>query len=350
MLWGFKHREIAEQLGLPLGTVTSKYKDAIAKLKKISQGGDGMNRFFLKRKLNRELGRVVERMPSEFAPEEPSARRRPRLRWAALAASCAALAVLIPLAVWAGRPAVVKTGSIILMEMNPSVRILTDESDCVTGVYSMNADGDVLLADSAFTLSLGGRPAAEAAVAVADRAFSMGYLGEDQPMRLTVAGDSPAFAEETGRELEEALVAHFCSKGVFAPVLAGTEELSAFGAGKTAGETVKSALRPAVTLAEDAARNTPASEIESEYRFSFLRYTRAITDYIYDVSSAKRRRMAEIEVAADAVAAHPDNPGQALPDPHRAFVLDGEGAVRSGGFLACFSAAHGAGGHADTAV
>lgn len=62
-----------------------------------------MNRFFLKRKLNRELGRVVERMPSEFAPEEPSARRRPRLRWAALAASCAALAVLIPLAVWAGR-------------------------------------------------------------------------------------------------------------------------------------------------------------------------------------------------------------------------------------------------------
>ena len=34
VLWGFKHREIAEQLGLPLGTVTSKYKDAIAKLKK----------------------------------------------------------------------------------------------------------------------------------------------------------------------------------------------------------------------------------------------------------------------------------------------------------------------------
>ena len=274
-----------------------------------------MNRFFLKRKLNRELGRVVERMPSEFAPEEPSARRRPRLRWAALAASCAALAVLIPLAVWAGRPAVVKTGSIILMEMNPSVRILTDESDCVTGVYSMNADGDVLLADSAFTLSLAGKPAAEAAVAVADRAFSMGYLGEDQPMRLTVAGDSPAFAEETGRELEEALVAHFCSKGVFAPVLAGTEELSAFGSGKTAGETVKALSDRAVTLAEDAARNTPVSEIESEYRFSFLRYTRAITDYIYDVSSAKKTALAEIEVAAAAVAAHPDNPGQVLPIP-----------------------------------
>lgn len=98
-------------------------------------------------------------------------------------------------------------------------------------------------------------------------------------------------------------------------MLAGTEELSAFGSGKTAGETVKALSDRAVTLAEDAARNTPVSEIESEYRFSFLRYTRAITDYIYDVSSAKKTALAEIEVAADAVAAHPDNPGQVLPIP-----------------------------------
>lgn len=33
VLWGYKHREIAEQLGCPTGTVTSKYKRSIAKLK-----------------------------------------------------------------------------------------------------------------------------------------------------------------------------------------------------------------------------------------------------------------------------------------------------------------------------
>lgn len=33
ILWGWKHREIAEQLELPTGTITSKYKRAVDKLK-----------------------------------------------------------------------------------------------------------------------------------------------------------------------------------------------------------------------------------------------------------------------------------------------------------------------------
>ena len=33
VLWGYKHREIADLLGCPTGTVTSKYKRAIAKMK-----------------------------------------------------------------------------------------------------------------------------------------------------------------------------------------------------------------------------------------------------------------------------------------------------------------------------
>ena len=34
VLWGYKHREISAQLNLPLGTVTSKYKRAIEKMRK----------------------------------------------------------------------------------------------------------------------------------------------------------------------------------------------------------------------------------------------------------------------------------------------------------------------------
>lgn len=33
VLWGYRHREIANQLDIPVGTVTSKYKRAIEKLK-----------------------------------------------------------------------------------------------------------------------------------------------------------------------------------------------------------------------------------------------------------------------------------------------------------------------------
>lgn len=34
VLWGYKHREIAEEMGCSIGTVTSKYKRSVEKLKK----------------------------------------------------------------------------------------------------------------------------------------------------------------------------------------------------------------------------------------------------------------------------------------------------------------------------
>ena len=34
VLWGYKHRELAQMLGVPTGTVTSKYKRAIEKLRR----------------------------------------------------------------------------------------------------------------------------------------------------------------------------------------------------------------------------------------------------------------------------------------------------------------------------
>lgn len=40
VLWAYKHKEIAEMLGCPTGTVTSKYKRAIDKLKKIIKEDD----------------------------------------------------------------------------------------------------------------------------------------------------------------------------------------------------------------------------------------------------------------------------------------------------------------------
>ena len=34
VLWGYRHREIAAMLNCPVGTVTSKYKRAVEKLKR----------------------------------------------------------------------------------------------------------------------------------------------------------------------------------------------------------------------------------------------------------------------------------------------------------------------------
>ena len=37
VFWGYKHREIAERLSLPLGTVTWKYSTALKKLEKYEE-------------------------------------------------------------------------------------------------------------------------------------------------------------------------------------------------------------------------------------------------------------------------------------------------------------------------
>ena len=39
VLWGYKHREISAILNMPTGTVTSKYKTSIKKLKEFLEGG-----------------------------------------------------------------------------------------------------------------------------------------------------------------------------------------------------------------------------------------------------------------------------------------------------------------------
>lgn len=41
VLWNYKHREIAKIMNLPLGTVTSKYKRSVEKLRNALKGGSG---------------------------------------------------------------------------------------------------------------------------------------------------------------------------------------------------------------------------------------------------------------------------------------------------------------------
>lgn len=276
-----------------------------------------MNGF--RRKLNRELDRIVRNMPSEFSPapkkepgqpEKTPLRRAPWVRWASAVAACAVLlAVILPFALRTGAP-VSRTGSVILMEINPAVHILTDENDRVVGVTSANRDGDLLLADSAFSRSLIGKTAGEAAVSVADRAFSMGFIREsgENAVRLSVAGDTKDYAEETETALTESLVAYFCEKGIWIPVLTRTAEAAEFGDGSLS-ETVAAMAARATTLTEDAAKHIAPEEIGEQYRGARLAFTAEITDYIDQTASGKKALLAELTALNEAILQHEDNPG-----------------------------------------
>ena len=267
-----------------------------------------------KKKLDSELDEIVRSMPSEFAPENPpaaqaqapkkSGNRRP-FRIAAAATACAVLlAVLLPVLLLLGPFA--NTGGVILMEINPAVRLYTDENGAVTAVYSENAEGDILLSDQTFAASLRGIPAADAATKLAERAFAAGFVREDSAVRFTVAADKNASAEELQSALESSVTSYFCETGLFVPVLGRTAELSIFGEGNAREQAEKAQGTPATVTEREAAATEPG-DVEESYRDSLLRYTREVTDCVYRTASGKKTALAEIDALNGQITAHDDN-------------------------------------------
>lgn len=267
-----------------------------------------------KKKLDSELDEIVRSMPSEFAPENPpaaqaqapkkSGNRRP-FRIAAAATACAVLlAVLLPVLLLLGPFA--NTGGVILMEINPAVRLYTDENGAVTAVYSENAEGDILLSDQTFAASLRGIPAADAATKLAERAFAAGFVREDSAVRFTVAADKNASAEELQSALESSVTSYFCETGLFVPVLGRTAKLSIFGEGNAREQAEKAQGTPATVTEREAAATDP-NDVEESYRDSLLRYTREVTDCVYRTASGKKTALAEIDALNGQITAHDDN-------------------------------------------
>ena len=267
-----------------------------------------------KKKLDRELDEIVRSMPSEFAPEnlpaaqaqapKKSGNRRP-FRIAAAATACAMLlAVLLPVLLILGPFA--NTGGVILMEINPAVRLYTDENGAVTAVYSENTEGDILLSDQTFAASLRGIPAADAATKLAERAFAAGFVREDSAVRFTVAADKNASAEELQSALESSVTSYFCETGLFVPVLSRTAELSIFGEGNAREQAEKAQGTPATVTEREAAATEPG-DVEESYRDSLLRYTREVTDCVYRTASGKKTALAEIDKLNEDIVAHADN-------------------------------------------
>ena len=263
-----------------------------------------------KKKLDRELDGFVRNMPSEFAPAGQEAApaksgNRRTFRIVVAATACTLLlAVLLPVLLVLAPFA--NTGGVILMEINPAVRLYTDENGAVTAVYSENAEGDILLSDETFAASLRGIPAADAAEKLAERAFAAGFVREDSAVRFTVAADKNASAEELKSALESSVSAYFCEKGLFVPVLGRTAELSAFGEGNAREQAEKAQGTP-VTVTEREAAATEPGDVEESYRDSLLRYTREVTDCVYRTASGKKAALAEIDKLNEQITAHEDN-------------------------------------------
>ena len=115
----------------------------------------------------------------------------------------------------------------VLLEINPSVLLLTDKKGNVTGVKAMNSDADVILSDKQFTESLLGKSLAESSELFIDSAAKLGYLNLDENYNAV-----KFTAQKDGASLDSGVAAaenYFRRKGVYSVVLkeiTSTEEMA----------------------------------------------------------------------------------------------------------------------------
>lgn len=124
-----------------------------------------------------------------------------------------------------------------MLEINPSVTVVTDADGTVTGVAATNADADIVLADGVAESMLG-KPVGDALVIFADRAAMLGFIDTEgeSAVRLTSCGDGGELLSDAREKLET----HFMDDGIYALVLSAERTVSDFAAlcGAAAADTV----------------------------------------------------------------------------------------------------------------
>ena len=162
---GYKRREIAELLGMPLPTVTWHYTRAVRKMqaalaeeREPARGGGVVDRRELETELRREAQEHTPDVYTRIRSAQPiraegdvlvRTRRKPFLVLAcAVAAVLVALACILPFALQKGTPAVGGNGNLYI-SINPSVEF-TVQDNKVTGVRALNRDAALLLVGEDF--------------------------------------------------------------------------------------------------------------------------------------------------------------------------------------------------------
>ena len=208
---GYKRREIAQMLSMPLPTVSWHYARAVKKLQHALQeekreqrtGGGIVQRGELERELRREAEehtpdvyeRVVTAQPVGEAGEAVAAvrPRRPLIAAACvLAVLVIVLACVLP-ALFAGGGSAGLSGNLYI-NINPAVEFIVEE-DRVTGVRALNRDAALLISGEDFT-GLSPEDAGEKFVLLSENK----HLITAEGVGVTATGEDAAALEQRVRD------------------------------------------------------------------------------------------------------------------------------------------------------
>ncbi len=155
----------------------------------------------------------------------------------------------------------------VVLEINPSVMFITDKKGNVTGVKSLNADADVILADDEVMNGLCGKPLAESAEAFIDQALMLGYMDFascKNAVKFSADEDLPFIAESVS-----AAEKYFCEKGVYSAVIKDITTEEAFY-GMTGISAAKQNLGEEAKSVEALSGERNVSDLEQAYDSNVL--------------------------------------------------------------------------------
>ena len=93
-----------------------------------------------------------------------------------------------------------------IIEINPSICITTDEEDTVVGLFSLNEDGDDLIADEAFE-NFSSKKFDEILKTVAKLSIEKGFINNESPtnqqIKFMVTNNKKSFAKDKGEHARE---------------------------------------------------------------------------------------------------------------------------------------------------
>lgn len=265
-----------------------------------------------------DLGRLVPPLSPELEDAPLPSRGRadrvsrvPRVLAAVAAAICVMTAAAVPAVSYAvQKPA---DCSVITVDINPSLRLTADGGNIVTGVFSADEDGDIILADGDFVSSLIGTDAAQAVAMLTRRAFYTGYITDGSVISIKTANDSAARSQKLALTLSEAAGEFLRSEGVYAAALAKpcspaalARELGFDADGGRALAGLVGAL-PTLVLDSEISGTDEASVAES-YAEAFADFAASATASLYELLCGKQSALSEIDSLNEQIKSHPDNP------------------------------------------
>ena len=211
---GLTHREIANDLVLPLSTVLSKYHRGLKKAQKTSYGTGGAK--MKKTDIEEAVKRAVEQAPTvdfeklaampvnkmsshDYITGQPEKQKsRHMKRFSAAFACCAVILVLF--SGWFtqyGMP-----DSVIALDVNPSIEIVTNRHDQILSINALNEDAKDVLAGKKFD-----RDDLKGSVdTIIEALISQGFLNADKNVVLvSVENKDIKKADKLAAQVDEAV-------------------------------------------------------------------------------------------------------------------------------------------------